>query len=64
MSWLLQIGVGDKLESVSAVEVQVDSSSLTAVCGLHHAVLQRLQVQKQHTHTHTHKTLSNGRHGM
>uniref|UniRef100_A0A3Q1F375 FA core complex associated protein 100 n=1 Tax=Acanthochromis polyacanthus TaxID=80966 RepID=A0A3Q1F375_9TELE len=32
------------------LEVQVESSSMTAVCGLHHAVLSRIQVQ---THTHT-----------
>lgn len=28
----------------TAVEVQVESSSVAAVCGLHHAVLTRIQV--------------------
>ena len=33
---------------LAAVEVKVESSSIAAVCGLHHAVLRRVQV---HTHT-------------
>lgn len=31
-------------ESLAVVEVQVESSSLEAVCGMHHAVLRRVQV--------------------
>ncbi|KAM9424303.1 Fanconi anemia core complex-associated protein 100 [Pholidichthys leucotaenia] len=34
-------------ESLMAVEVQVESSSITAVCGLHHAVLRRIQILLQ-----------------
>lgn len=34
-----------KEESLATVEVQVQSSSIAAVCGLHHAVLRRVQVQ-------------------
>ncbi|KAI3365587.1 hypothetical protein L3Q82_010673 [Scortum barcoo] len=34
-----------KEESLNIVEVQVESSSMVAVCGLHHAVLHRVQVQ-------------------
>uniref|UniRef100_A0A3P8RNV8 FA core complex associated protein 100 n=1 Tax=Amphiprion percula TaxID=161767 RepID=A0A3P8RNV8_AMPPE len=48
----LQINVEEenteKEERLTAVEVQVESSSIAAVCGLHHAVLSRIQVQ---THT-------------
>ncbi|XP_029384283.1 Fanconi anemia core complex-associated protein 100 [Echeneis naucrates] len=32
-----------KEESLSAIEVRIESSSLAAVCGLHHAVLHRIQ---------------------
>uniref|UniRef100_A0A8C2ZL71 FA core complex associated protein 100 n=1 Tax=Cyclopterus lumpus TaxID=8103 RepID=A0A8C2ZL71_CYCLU len=34
-----------KEEPLSTVEVQVESSSMAAVCGLHHALLRRIQVQ-------------------
>lgn len=51
----LQVNVGEesqgKEEHLATVEVQVESASLAAVCGLHHAVLRRLQVQ---THTPCH----------
>lgn len=40
-------------EALAAVEIQVESSSLAAVCGLHHAVLSRVQVFTVCTHTHT-----------
>ncbi|XP_053269731.1 Fanconi anemia core complex-associated protein 100 [Pleuronectes platessa] len=36
-----------KEESLSTIEVQVDSSSIAAVCGLHHAVLHRIQALLQ-----------------
>ncbi|KAF1374081.1 hypothetical protein PFLUV_G00245550 [Perca fluviatilis] len=36
-----------KEESRTAVEVQVESSSIAAVCGLHHAVLRRVQTLLQ-----------------
>lgn len=53
---LLQVNVEEqsagKEESLTTVEVQVESSSIAAVCGLHHAVLGRVQVQT-HTQTHT-----------
>lgn len=46
---LLQVNVGEesagKEESLTTVEVQVESSSIAAVCGLHHAMLRRVQVQ-------------------
>lgn len=50
MSSLLQVNIaeesmGKEAESLAAVEVQVESSSMAAVCGLHHAVLRRVQVQ-------------------
>jgi len=34
-----------KEEAVAHIEVQIESSSVAAVCGLHHAVLCRIQVQ-------------------
>ncbi|XP_068439579.1 Fanconi anemia core complex-associated protein 100 [Clinocottus analis] len=34
-------------ESLTAVEVQVESSSIAAVCGLHHALLRRIQALLQ-----------------
>ncbi|XP_022053310.2 Fanconi anemia core complex-associated protein 100 [Acanthochromis polyacanthus] len=37
----------EKEERLTAVEVQVESSSMTAVCGLHHAVLSRIQILLQ-----------------
>lgn len=37
-----------KEKSLSTLEVQVEGKSIAAVCGLHHAVLTRLQV---HTHS-------------
>uniref|UniRef100_A0A3Q1CXI1 FA core complex associated protein 100 n=1 Tax=Amphiprion ocellaris TaxID=80972 RepID=A0A3Q1CXI1_AMPOC len=36
----------EKEERLTAVEVQVESSSIAAVCGLHHAVLSRIQIQQ------------------
>ncbi|XP_020503818.2 Fanconi anemia core complex-associated protein 100 [Labrus bergylta] len=46
-----EVIVGDesmrKEESLTTVEVQIESSSLAAVCGLHHAVLHRLQTLLQ-----------------
>ncbi|XP_019939186.2 Fanconi anemia core complex-associated protein 100 [Paralichthys olivaceus] len=36
-----------KEESLSTIEVQIDSSSVAAVCGLHHAVLHRIQALLQ-----------------
>lgn len=33
-------------ESLKVIEVQVESRSLVAVCGLHHAILHRIQVFK------------------
>lgn len=51
-SFVLQVSAGEEIvgeeESPTTVEVQVESSSIAAVCGLHHAVLRRVQVQ---THT-------------
>lgn len=45
----LQINVEEenlgKEERLVCVEVQTESSSVAAVCGLHHAVLRRIQVQ-------------------
>lgn len=50
-SLCLQIKVEeDEEEGLVCVEVQIESSSVAPVCGLHHAVLRRVQV---HTHTHT-----------
>lgn len=47
-SFLLQMNVGEesavKEESLKTVVLQVHSSSIAAVCGLHHAVLCRIQV--------------------
>lgn len=47
--FVLQVNVGEeslgKEDSLTTVEVQVESSSIAAVCGLHHAVLRRVQVQ-------------------
>ncbi|XP_047465979.1 Fanconi anemia core complex-associated protein 100 isoform X2 [Mugil cephalus] len=40
-----EINLGEG-ESIGAVEVQVESSSVAAVCGLHHAVLRRVQIQQ------------------
>ena len=40
-----------KEESLATVEVQVQSSSIAAVCGLHHAVLRRVKVQTHPPHT-------------
>ncbi|XP_034427137.1 Fanconi anemia core complex-associated protein 100 [Hippoglossus hippoglossus] len=46
-----EVNVGEessgKEESLSTIEVQVDSSSIAAVCGLHHAVLHRIQALLQ-----------------
>lgn len=48
-SFGLQIKVEEeKEEGLVCVEVQIESSSVAPVCGLHHAVLRRIQV---HTHT-------------
>ncbi|KAK9530606.1 hypothetical protein VZT92_012097 [Zoarces viviparus] len=41
-----EVDVGEE-ESLAAVEVQVESSSIAAVCGLHHAVLRRIQALLQ-----------------
>ncbi|KAM6964640.1 Fanconi anemia core complex-associated protein 100 [Tautogolabrus adspersus] len=43
------VGAGNmrKEESLTTVEVQIDSFSLAAVCGLHHAVLHRVQTLLQ-----------------
>lgn len=38
---------------LSVVEVQVESVSMSAVCGLHHAILRRVQV-----HIHEIRTVS------
>ncbi|XP_076616686.1 Fanconi anemia core complex-associated protein 100 [Chaetodon auriga] len=46
----LQVNVGEESvgkESPTTVEVQVESSSIAAVCGLHHAVLRRVQTLLQ-----------------
>ncbi|XP_040885075.1 Fanconi anemia core complex-associated protein 100 [Toxotes jaculatrix] len=40
-------GSSEKEESLSTVEVRVESSSVAAVCGLHHAVLRRVQALLQ-----------------
>lgn len=50
----LQVGSGEggvgKEESLPAVVVHIQSSSIAAVCGLHHAVLRRVQVNtRRHT---------------
>ncbi|XP_044034754.1 Fanconi anemia core complex-associated protein 100 isoform X2 [Siniperca chuatsi] len=46
-----EVNVGEesvgKEESLTTVEVQVESSSIAAVCGLHHAVLRRVQTLLQ-----------------
>ncbi|KAM9336788.1 Fanconi anemia core complex-associated protein 100 [Symphorus nematophorus] len=46
-----EVNVGEesvgKEESLTTVEVQVESSSIVAVCGLHHAVLRRVQTLLQ-----------------
>ncbi|XP_054455183.1 Fanconi anemia core complex-associated protein 100 [Anoplopoma fimbria] len=46
-----EVNVGEestgKEESLTALEVQVESSSIAAVCGLHHAVLRRIQALLQ-----------------
>ncbi|XP_071318087.1 Fanconi anemia core complex-associated protein 100 [Trachinotus anak] len=46
-----EVNVGEetmgKKESLSTIEVQVESSSVAAVCGLHHAVLCRVQALLQ-----------------
>lgn len=46
-SFILQINVGEEesTDKEATIEVQIESSSLAAVCGLHHAVLRRIQVQ-------------------
>lgn len=52
--FILQVDAAEESsgkESLTAVEVQVESSSMAAVCGLHHAVLRRLQVQ-MHLYKH------------
>lgn len=43
----LQVILSDFLSEgpLSVVEVQVESVSMSAVCGLHHAVLRRVQVR-------------------
>ncbi|KAM6898727.1 Fanconi anemia core complex-associated protein 100 isoform 1-T2 [Lycodopsis pacificus] len=41
-----EVDVGQE-ESLAAVEVQVESASIAAVCGLHHAVLSRIQALLQ-----------------
>ncbi|XP_073346064.1 Fanconi anemia core complex-associated protein 100 isoform X2 [Pagrus major] len=45
-----EVNVGEetvgKEESLATVEVQVESSSIAAVCGLHHAVLRRTLLQR------------------
>lgn len=38
--------MGKEAESLAAVEIRVESSCMAAVCGLHHAVLRRAQVQR------------------
>uniref|UniRef100_A0A3B5PYG7 FA core complex associated protein 100 n=1 Tax=Xiphophorus maculatus TaxID=8083 RepID=A0A3B5PYG7_XIPMA len=40
----LQVNIEEKTEPLVTMEVQVKSSSVAAVCGLHHAVLHRIQV--------------------
>lgn len=39
----------EKTEPLVTMEVQVKSSSVAAVCGLHHAVLRRIQVHTLHS---------------
>ncbi|XP_022598956.1 Fanconi anemia core complex-associated protein 100 isoform X1 [Seriola dumerili] len=41
-----EVNVGEE-ESLSTIEVRVESSSIAAVCGLHHAVLRRVQALLQ-----------------
>ncbi|XP_051273706.1 Fanconi anemia core complex-associated protein 100 [Dicentrarchus labrax] len=41
-----EVNVGEE-ESLTTVELQVESSSIAAVCGLHHAVLRRIQTLLQ-----------------
>lgn len=51
---VFQVKVGEestgRQESPATVVLQIESASVAAVCGLHHAVLRRLQV---HACTHT-----------
>ncbi|XP_037611932.1 Fanconi anemia core complex-associated protein 100 isoform X1 [Sebastes umbrosus] len=42
-----EVNMGEKEESLTTAEVQVESSSIAAVCGLHHAVLRRVQTLLQ-----------------
>ncbi|KAM7381908.1 hypothetical protein PAMA_012660 [Pampus argenteus] len=51
-----EVHVGE--ESLATVEVQVESSSMAAVCGLHHAVLSRIQTLMHRT---TEKAVSSKR---
>ncbi|KAK7919810.1 hypothetical protein WMY93_011094 [Mugilogobius chulae] len=39
-----EVNIGVEKETLAVVEVQVESLSLAAVCGLHHAILDRMQV--------------------